>query len=216
MFTGLTLGRGLVKAKNPAPGGAALTISLSFPLEEEPLKEGESVSVSGVCLTAEKILDKESKTPAFLAFASDETLKRSTLASISQVNLERALKLSDRLGGHLVTGHVDGKGRVRSFTTRGLSRELAIVPPPELLPQIVPKGSIAVDGVSLTVNEVDGDVFTIRIIPATLERTTLNDLAPGREVNLETDLLAKYARKLYEKSLPSGLTLEKLAASGFL
>ncbi|MDR2422274.1 MAG: riboflavin synthase [Deltaproteobacteria bacterium] len=212
MFTGLALGRGQIVARSRLSGGESLTVRPLFAWDD-PLALGESVAVSGVCLTVEKI-----ETSSFTAFASQETLARSTLGSIDQVNLERALRLADRLGGHLVSGHVDGRGRVRQTQPNGLGRELTLSLPKGLSAQVVPKGSIAVDGISLTVNEVGPDYFTVQIIPATLERTTLIDLAPGREVNLETDLLAKYVQKLLSSSpaAAQGLTLEKLAESGFL
>ncbi|MDR0550324.1 MAG: riboflavin synthase [Deltaproteobacteria bacterium] len=216
MFTGLALGRGQIAAQVAAPGGAALTIQPGFAWLD-PLSLGESVAVSGVCLTVEKILGEPTGPASFVAFASLETLTRSTLGSPQkQVNLERALKLNDRLGGHLVSGHVDGRGRVQSLRSNGLGQELTVAFAQELGPQIVPKGSIAVDGISLTVNEVLTAHFTVQLIPATLERTTLINLTPGQAVNLETDLLAKYVQKLLNGSKTEGLTLETLAKNGFL
>ncbi|MDR2140618.1 MAG: riboflavin synthase [Deltaproteobacteria bacterium] len=211
MFTGLTLGQGLIEARTPAPGGLALTIRPDFAWEE-PLSLGESVAVSGVCLTVETL-----NPPAFTSFASQETLARSTLGVVTRVNLERALKLSDRLGGHLVSGHVEGRGRLTRARPLGRGLELEFYLPQELAALTVAKGSIAVDGVSLTVSLVGPNSFTVNLIPATLARTTLAELTPGQEVNLETDLLAKYVQKLLNKSGPTeGLTLEKLAAAGFL
>jgi riboflavin synthase len=153
---------------------------------------------------------------SFTAFASQETISRSTLGQVSAVNLERALRLCDRLGGHLVSGHVDGLGRAQQIRTVGSGQELTFYAPPQVTALTVAKGSMAVDGVSLTVNEVGPDYFTVFVIPATLARTTLASLAPGREVNLEADILAKYVQKLLNKSAPEGLTLESLAQAGFL
>ncbi|MDR1577169.1 MAG: riboflavin synthase [Deltaproteobacteria bacterium] len=216
MFTGLTLGKAAIATRAPAPGGSVLTIKPQFAWAEA-LTLGESVAVSGVCLTVEKF-----DQATFQAFASQETLSRSTLGRVTQVNLERALKLNDRLGGHLVSGHVDGQGQVQRVRPQGAGRELEISLPQELALLTVRKGSIAVDGVSLTVNEVGADFLTVFIIPATLTRTTLVDLAPGREVNLEVDLLAKYVQRLLTKPASTsndqtpGLTLESLAQAGFL
>jgi riboflavin synthase len=216
VFTGLAIGRGLVAARSPAAGGEALTVKPEDFAWDEPLALGESVAVSGVCLTVEKIVGSKAETAAFVAFASQETLSRSTLGAASHVNLERALKLSDRLGGHLVSGHVDGQGQVRKARPNGLGRELTFFATPEIMALVAPKGSIAVDGISLTVNEVGPSHFTVQLIPATLARTTLLSLAPGQEVNLETDLLAKYVQKLLGQSPSGGLTRELLAKNGFL
>ena len=158
------------------------------------LAEGDSVAVDGVCLTATAIADGQ-----FSAEVMHETLRRSSLAGAAQgsdVNLELALRASDRLGGHIVQGHVDGLGSVRDVSEDGFARIVAVSAPPELLRYVVEKGSIAVNGVSLTVVAVGEDWFSVSLIPETLERTTLGAAAPGAAVNLEVDVVAKYVEKL--------------------
>jgi riboflavin synthase len=152
------------------------------------------VAVNGVCLTATRIADG-----AFSADVMRESLRRSSLAEVGEgasVNLELPLRASDRLGGHVVQGHVDGVGVVRDTRDDGFSRVVTVDAPPELLRYVVEKGSIAVDGVSLTVAQIGPDWFSVALIPETLERTTLGTAAPGRPVNLEVDVLAKYVEKL--------------------
>ena len=158
------------------------------------LSEGDSIAVDGVCLTAAAVDDG-----AFEADVMGETLRRSTLGSLGagdRVNLEPPLRAGDPLGGHVVQGHVDGTGTVESVADDGFARVVRIAAAPELLRYVVEKGSIAVDGVSLTVAEVDDAGFAVSLIPETLERTTLGAAAPGRAVNLEVDVLAKYVEKL--------------------
>jgi riboflavin synthase len=158
------------------------------------LAEGDSIAVDGVCLTAAAVEDG-----AFEADVMRETLRRSTLGSRGagdRVNLEPPLRAGDPLGGHVVQGHVDGTGTVESVADEGFARVVRIAAVPELLRYVVEKGSIAVDGVSLTVAEVDADGFSVALIPETLERTTLGAAAPGRALNLEVDVLAKYVEKL--------------------
>ena len=212
MFTGLTLGLGRLESRRRGTG-AELALAADFDWAP-PLVLGESIAVSGVCLTVDGI----SGPRGFTAHASAETLRRSTLGSAGVVNLERALALGDRLGGHLVSGHVDGLGRLKARTAAGdgLVMEFTLEPP--LRPLVAPKGSIAVDGVSLTVNEVLAESFTVNLIPHTLARTTLSRLKTGAMVNLETDLLAKYVRRLMTcPERPAGtLSLETLARGGFL
>jgi riboflavin synthase len=158
------------------------------------LAEGDSVAVDGVCLTATAIADGE-----FRAEVMHETLRRSSLgeaAAGSDVNLELPLRASDRLGGHIVQGHVDGLGSVRALRDEGFARLVEIAAPAELLRYVVEKGSIAVNGVSLTVVAAGADWFSVSLIPETLERTTLGNAAPGTPVNLEVDVVAKYVEKL--------------------
>jgi riboflavin synthase len=186
MFTGLVKALGAVAAID----GGRLRV------EAEPLglSEGDSIAVNGVCLTATGVEDG-----AFEADVMGETLRRSTLGSLAPgdaVNLEPPLRAGDPLGGHVMQGHVDGTGDVDSVTEEGFARVVRIAAAPELLRYVVEKGSIAVDGVSLTVAEVDGEGFSVSLIPETLERTTLGAAAPGRAVNLEVDVLAKYVEKL--------------------
>jgi riboflavin synthase len=187
MFTGLVAGVGTVEAADDG------RLRVSTPLGAE-LAEGDSVAVNGVCLTAVDVANG-----SFGADVMQETLDRSSLGPLGEgdrVNLELPLRASDRLGGHVVQGHVDGTGIVESAETDGFARRVRIACPPELLRYVVEKGSVAVDGVSLTVSEVDGEGFEVSLIPETLERTTLGDAAPGRVVNLEVDVFAKYVEKL--------------------
>ena len=191
MFTGLVQGTGVVSAVEPRTDGARLRVETALGGELSP---GDSVAVGGVCLTA-----VEADRGGFAADVVAETLRRSALGALragALVNLELPLRASDRLGGHLVQGHVDGVGAVDAAREEGLGRVLRIVPPAELLRYVVEKGSIAVDGVSLTVAEVDDEAFGVALIPETLERTTLGALAPGDAANLEVDVLAKYVEKL--------------------
>ena len=171
-------------------------LSVSSPLAGE-LRRGDSVAVNGVCLTA-----IEAGADGFTADVMAETLRRSSLGPLEEgdgVNLELPLRAGDRLGGHIVQGHVDGTGRVRSISRDGFAIMVHVTCPPELLRYVVEKGSIAVDGVSLTVAETDDRGFTVSLIPETLERTTLAQAAPGRVVNLEVDVLAKYVEKLVSR-----------------
>jgi riboflavin synthase len=155
---------------------------------------GDSVAIDGVCVT---VVDGDRKTLAFDAVP--ETLARTTIRRLepgAAVNLEPALRAGDALGGHYVQGHVDGVGRIRSVEPEGNGRRVWVDAPPEVLHFCVEKGSIAVDGVSLTVADLDGDGFAVALVPHTLTVTTLGDAAAGDEVNLESDVLAKYVEKL--------------------
>jgi riboflavin synthase len=190
-FTGLVQDLGKVTAVESGDGGVTLGVRTRLAGE---LAEGDSVAVDGVCLTATGVADGE-----FRAEVMHETLRRSSLAAAaagSDVNLELPLRASDRLGGHVVQGHVDALGVVRAARDDGFARVVEIGAPPELLRYVVEKGSIAVSGVSLTVVEVGDDWFSVSLIPETLERTTLGNAAPGAPVNLEVDVLAKYVEKL--------------------
>jgi riboflavin synthase len=187
MFTGLVQATGRIVSLRDG----RLEVRAEPPLE---LAAGDSVSVSGVCLTAARIADG-----TFEADVMPETLRRTALEGLGEgdrVNLELPLRASDRLGGHVVQGHVDGVGTVESATDEDFARVVRIAAAPELLRYVVEKGSIAVDGVSLTVADVDGEGFAVSLIPETLERTTLGEAAPGRAVNLEVDVFAKYVEKL--------------------
>ena len=187
MFTGLVA----EKARLTSLQNGRLTIEADAPLD---LAEGESIAVNGVCLTVARALER-----GFDADVMAETLRRTALGDLSRgdpVNLERALRASDRLGGHIVQGHVDGTGVVASVSREGLARRVRIEAAPELLRYVVEKGSIAVDGVSLTVAGVDDESFSVGLIPETLERTTFGAARVGRRVNLEVDVLAKYVEKL--------------------
>jgi riboflavin synthase len=190
MFTGLIADVGRVERREDADGGVRLLIAT--PIADE-LSAGDSISVSGVCLTAAGVEDGR-----FTAEAMNETLLRSSLAGLqvgSMVNLELALRAGDRLGGHLVQGHVDGVGTVSAVTADGFARVVTVEVPEALLRYVVEKGSITIDGVSLTVVVTDSRSFTVSLIPETLERTTLGALRSGASVNLEVDVLAKYVEK---------------------
>jgi riboflavin synthase len=191
MFTGLVQTTGTVRRVEPDGDGAHIEVSTALGAE---LSEGDSVAVNGVCLTA-----VEAHREGFRADVMAETLRRSSLGPLAPgdpVNLELPLRAGAPLGGHVVQGHVDGTGTVEDVRDEGLSRVVGIACDGDLLRYVVEKGSIAVDGVSLTVASVDDHGFTVSLIPETLERTTLGEAAPGRVVNLEVDVLAKYVEKL--------------------
>ena len=191
MFTGLVQGLGQVVGIERSSDGARLTISADFSLGAA---EGDSIAVNGVCLTA-----VEPRDDLFTADVMNETLERSSLGALEQgdrVNLELPLRPHDRLGGHVVQGHVDGLGTVAEVREDGFARVVRIAAASDLLRYVVEKGSIAVDGVSLTVAAVDDESFSVSLIPETLERTNLGAAAPGTTVNLEVDVLAKYVEKL--------------------
>ncbi len=191
MFTGLVADLGTIIAVDATDGGVRLGVRTAL---APSIGEGDSVAVNGVCLTATEILDG-----AFTADVMNETLRRSSLAEVGEgapVNLELPLRAEDRLGGHFVQGHVDGLGTVRDLRPDGFAQIVEIAAGPEILRYIVEKGSIAVDGISLTVASVTDDAFTVSLIPETLQRTNLGAAAPGQPVNLEVDVLAKYVEKL--------------------
>jgi riboflavin synthase len=198
MFTGLVADIGKVESVDADADGARLRIST--PLAKE-LALGDSISVNGACLTA-TATDGE----AFETEAMNQTLKLTTTGGLeagSPVNLELALRASDRLGGHIVQGHVDGVGEIASTEDDGFARRIRIVPPADLLPLIVERGSIAVDGVSLTVSALEQETFEVSLIPETLERTTLGDRQTGDRVNLECDVVARYVQRLNSPLQPS-------------
>ena len=191
LFTGLVQDLGLLTVVDATDDGVTLGVRTRLAGE---IAEGDSVAVNGVCLTATAIADGQ-----FSAEVMHETLRRSSLAEAAQgsgVNLELALRASDRLGGHIVQGHVDGLGSVRDVRADGFARVVTVAAPAELLRYVVEKGSIAINGVSLTVVAVGEDWFSVSLIPETLERTTLGTVAPGTRVNLEVDLVAKYVERL--------------------
>ena len=191
MFTGLVEALGTVHALTPEGPGCQLTVAA--PGLAGPLSLGESVAVNGACLT---VVGHDDRTCRFQV--GPETLSRTNLGGLGvgdRVNLERSLRLSDRLGGHLVQGHVDGVGRVAERLPEGDWVKVWFTCPPELAAQMVSKGSVAVDGVSLTLVDMAEDRFSVALIPHTLAHTTLGFKGPGSVVNLETDLLAKYVWK---------------------
>jgi riboflavin synthase len=190
VFTGLIEDLGRVASVERSAEGARLRIEASFASE---LRNGDSVAVNGVCLTATNVNDG-----SFAAEAMNETLSRTSLGTLddgARVNLELPLRAGDRLGGHVVQGHVDGVGSVAARADDGFAVRIRIEAPEQVLRYVVEKGSIAVDGVSLTVAEFDDRSFTVSLIPETLERTNLGSVAPGERVNLEVDVLAKYVER---------------------
>ena len=189
LFTGLVQELGTVTAVDDTDDGVRLTVATGL-----ALRPGDSVAVNGVCLTATELPDG-----AFRADVMHETLRRSSLAGLgagARVNLELPLRADDRLGGHFVQGHVDGLGTVRDVHPEGFARVVTIAAPAELLRYVVEKGSIAVDGVSLTVSGLGDDWLQVSLIPETLERTILGAAETGQTVNLEVDVLAKYVERL--------------------
>jgi riboflavin synthase len=191
MFTGLVQGVGRVAALEVTDAGARLQIET--PLAAE-LSAGDSVAVNGVCLSAASL-----ENGSFAADAMNETLSRTSLGRLepgAEVNLELPVRASDRLGGHVVQGHVDGVGSVAEVAADGIARRVRIEAPPSVMRYVIEKGSIAVDGVSLTVAELDDRSFTVSLIPETLQRTNLGHAGAGDSVNLEVDVLAKYVEKL--------------------
>ena len=217
MFTGIIQSIGKISQIQPKGGDFRLTISTGkLPLAD--VKVGDSIAVSGVCLTAVELGDR-----GFSADVSRETLSRTTLGMLkpgSSVNLELALTPTTRIGGHIVSGHVDGVGKVVQRTADARSVRFVIEATANLAKYIAEKGSICVDGVSLTVNGVDGKRFDLNIVPHTLAETTMEEFQPGRKVNLEVDLLARYLERLLlgEKAACSsgGVTEELLVNAGFI
>ncbi len=195
MFTGLITDIGVVERLSPRAGGARLTLRPgALPVDE--LVPGESVACSGACLT---VVERGGGLVSFDAVP--ETLSRTTIggwAPGTRVNLERALRLSDRLGGHLVAGHVDAVGELLARTAEGEGARLAFSLPAGIAPLVAEKGSIAIDGVSLTVAAAGRDRFEVALIPETLARTTLGQARPGTKVNLEADVVARHVARLRE------------------
>ncbi len=191
MFTGLIADRGALRSIARDDRGATLQIATRLAAE---LREGDSIAVNGVCLTASRVNGE-----SFEAEAMNETLTRSALGALqagAPVNLELPLRASDRLGGHIVQGHVDGKGTVAQVREEGISRVLELEVEHGLRRYLVEKGSVALDGVSLTVSALTGDGFAVSLIPETLQRTGLGEVGVGTEVNVEVDVLAKHVERL--------------------
>ena len=195
MFTGIVTDLGRVRALKPM-GDTRIEIGCSFDTDE--IEIGASICCSGVCLTVvERGLDDQGSW--FAVDASAETMRTTTLGRWrpgTEVNLERALKVGDELGGHILSGHVDGVGIVESLRPEGDSLQFTFEAPEALAPYLAPKGSIAVDGISLTVNEVDANSFSVNVIPHTRQVTTLRQAELGTRVNLEVDLIARYVDRL--------------------
>jgi len=218
VFTGLVEDMGRLLSRTSRGPGARLRVATGL----SPLVLGESIAVMGVCLTVQKILDG-----AFEADASGETLARSTLGRLPsghRLHLERAVAVGGRLGGHIVAGHVDGLGRLVERKTLGEAVDLAFAYEGPLAPFLAEKGSVAVDGVSLTVNVVDARAFHVAVIPHTQDMTLLADMPVGTEVNLEADVLARYVARWLEVGRSTGgpggssdeSLLSRLASSGYL
>jgi riboflavin synthase len=216
MFTGLVEEIGNIKAVTKSTKSAKITIKASKVLEE--VKLGDSISTNGVCLTV-----TDFSTNYFTVDVMAETMRRSNLKNLSsgdEINLERALRLGDRLGGHMVSGHIDGVGVISKYENEDNAVWITIKTPPELLRYIVEKGSIAIDGVSLTVAYVDDESFKVSIIPHTKDVTTLLRKKIGDEVNLECDMVGKYIEKLIsvkeETNVKKGIDINFLSENGFM
>lgn len=194
MFSGIIADAGLIKSVHLREGGLRLTVATEV-LGMDDVQLGDSIAVNGVCLTVVQIDGND-----FVVDVSRETLNCTTGLEEKgkHVNLEKALRLSDRLGGHLVSGHVDGVGEVVAFNDIGESWRLVVRAPQALSKYIATKGSITINGVSLTVNRVAGHEFEVNLIPHTLEITTLNELKAGARVNLEIDLIARYVERMIQ------------------
>lgn len=218
MFTGIIEAVGHVVSQQNKGVDTRLQINTGK-LDLSDVQIGDSIAISGVCLTAVELLPN-----GFWADVSAETLQRTCLGDLTvntntAVNLEKALTPSTRLGGHLVSGHVDGIGKVVEFYQDGRSWRLAIEVPQELARYIAEKGSICIDGISLTVNRVVANRFELNIIPHTLDETTISGYQPGRLVNLEVDIIARYIERLLlsrESGTQAGVSLELLKNSGFI
>lgn len=211
MFTGIVEEMGSVRALTRQAGAARLTISASTVLSGTAL--GDSISVNGVCLTVVEMGRAE-----FSADVAVETLKVTNLCGLkigSRVNLERALQLSARIGGHLVSGHVDAVGRIREKREEGNGWRIFFDAPESILRYVIKKGSIAIDGISLTVADVDKSGFSVAMIPHTAKLTTLGFKAAGDSVNLETDLIGKYVERLLSGRAESGVGIDLLKKTGF-
>ena len=211
MFTGIIKAKGTIKSMEQRGGDVRLCVrSKGLPWSDYEL--GESIAVNGVCLTAVEL-----HADGFDTDVSVETLDVTALGGLdvgSSVNLEPAISLGERLGGHLVSGHVDCTGKVTSRTADARSIRLSIELPKQHARHVARKGSDCVDGVSLTVNEVSGNLFELNIIPHTTEVTIIDDYAPGTVVNIEVDLLARYLERLLDKD-GDGISLEYLKAHGY-
>jgi len=214
MFTGLIEAVCDVKSVSPgAAAGGSLVADLGELARE--CKTGDSIAVSGVCLTVTRL---QGTTATFEL--SPETLERSTLGMLrpaAKVNIERAMRPTDRLGGHIVQGHADGIGTIKAVIRLGGFADMEFVVQPELLEQMVPKGSVAVDGVSLTIAGIGPEGFRVAAIPETLNRTTLGNAYMGARVNIEVDILVKIVRRQLEAILPprQSLTVERLRQMGY-
>lgn len=218
MFTGIIQAVGKIVTLEPRGGDVRIIVDCGK-MSMAEVNLGDSIAVNGVCLTV-----VEKATNGFTADVSNETLSRTTLKllqSASAVNLEMALTPTSRLGGHIVSGHVDGEGEVLKRWTDGRSEKFRFKAPDQLAKYIAEKGSVCVDGISLTVNKVDGAQFELNIVPHTLHETTMSEFQPGRKVNLEVDIIARYLERLMlgdKASDPSagGINMQLLQEHGFI
>ncbi len=219
MFTGIIEAQGQVAALTPNKGDVVVVVR-SAELDFSDVRLGDSIAVNGVCLTVTELRGEDT----FCADVSGETLSLTSLAQLkagSEVNLEKAMTPSSRLGGHLVSGHVDGLGLVKALVADARSVRIDIEAPAELARYIAHKGSITVDGISLTVNRVDGRLFSLNIIPHTQQVTTIKGWKPGTPVNLEVDIIARYLERLLlgdraAEPGSQGISMAFLAEHGFL
>jgi riboflavin synthase len=221
MFTGIIEGLGTIKAIQPAEQGKRFTVEADFVLDQT--KIGDSIAVSGACLTAVAVEGKR-----FAVDVSPETLTKTTFGKAGigeRVNLERALRLSDRLDGHLVSGHIDGTGIIKQKTSAGNAIVVTLGVPEPLARYMIIKGSVAVDGISLTINTCDRDSFEVSIIPHTAKATTIGFKNVGSVVNIETDMIGKYVERFMTESRhpegkkdtgESSIDKEFLAKTGFI
>ena len=223
MFTGIIQGTGHIAELTRTGRECRLGIHPSFALPD--IVDGESIAINGTCLSVERHEGSN-----FFLYASAETMSRTTLGSLepgSLVNLERALAVGDRLGGHIVAGHVDCLAKVESITASGSSLVCRLGFPPAYAAEVAPKGSVALDGISLTINECGQNYLTVNIIPDTQSRTTMRLWKPGSLINMETDVLAKYVRRQLTQNVQPGsadadgeasskITREYLLENGFL
>ncbi len=215
MFTGIIEELGTVKSLSVYSEAAQLTINAKRIMSDVRL--GDSIAVNGICLTVVSFTKEE-----FVVDVMPETLRKTNLKDLKvghSVNLERAMMLGGRLGGHLVSGHVDGVGRIESKRQEGNAIVFYIAAPPEALKFIVPKGSVAIDGISLTVAHVGRDSFSVSVVPHTATQTTLGSKLPGDAVNLENDMIGKYVDRLlnsYQDVGKTNINIDFLKANGFL
>ncbi|MCP3951613.1 MAG: riboflavin synthase [Desulfobacterales bacterium] len=220
MFTGIIEGLGTVALVKPVAGGSRLTVTADFALEGTGI--GDSIAVNGACLTAVSL-----QGPRFSVDVSPETLSKTTFNKVKigdRVNLERALRLSDRLDGHLVSGHIDGLGTIKGKQKQGNAIVVTFAVSAALAHYMIPKGSVAIDGISLTINSCEKQSFSVSIIPHTAGITTIGLKDAGDTVNIETDMLGKYVEKFVhkegrasrEKRDPESLDMQFLAKTGFL
>lgn len=216
MFTGLIEEVGLIKKIYKVGDNLKLAINANIVMDD--LNTGDSIAIDGICLT---VIPSSYKGGVFEVDVSAETISKTTIRwfkSGRKVNLERAAKLSSRLGGHLVTGHIDGIGEIEKFNRTAAGVYLNVKVPSDLIRYIVNKGSVAVDGISLTIAEINSDSIAIAIIPHTLEVTTLGEKSEGDKVNIECDIIGKYVERFVTNSPPQSkkINMEFLMANGFI